>query len=666
MYECGDNGYLCLDPAFYDPELVAEYPDCTGSWLTIGDKWCDASNNNAACGYDRGDCCVCSCTAAVCAVANFDCLDPTAGEELYECKERPSAAPPCSAEVQQTWTVETSDHAEALAASINCSGGSFEVEWRGRVVVDETIYVVDGTVLTVNGADGADGAWIDGNFATRLFTVVNASLRLNDVSLTSGASVGGGAIAAAGSDLTFNRTNFFGNRATGYGGAVFVSGASTVTCAGGGTFANNSAEIRGGAMHVADGSTVWCGASWVSNTANYGGALNVEDSSRVSWEDEAVFAFNTATNGGALFVKGASTSWGGATDFSSNTAERKGGAVFASDSTVSWSSTTIFANCAVSSYGTGGAMDLEESVVSWSGSTEFVANYGGIGGAIYTQNGTSISWNGTSEFTLNVAEDWGGVVGSWPLDSAVGNEETSTLSVNGLTTFSNNSCGASGGAIAFLGGLALSIGAADVSFINNSADLAGGAVFLSGTGVGPVFPGVSFVSNSAQVGGAVSSVASGNSLEGGAFNPTTFERCRFVDNHAAATGGAVESAGGRDSFVSSGFRGNKAGTGGALRLAGIVDMDNCSFVENLSDHGEGTAVSNVGSILAMENISFSGNMFDCEPGTFLNFSAVSFVVCACPEAGDWRTRSTLNCYVESGVCVNYLVHSGCHHPQQYQ
>ena len=101
FHDCGDNGYHCLDPAFYDPELVAQYPDCTGRWSTIGDSWCDESNNNAACGYDGGDCCLCSCSAAACIWTFFDCKDSTADDELYECKEMPSPALPCSAEVQQ-------------------------------------------------------------------------------------------------------------------------------------------------------------------------------------------------------------------------------------------------------------------------------------------------------------------------------------------------------------------------------------------------------------------------------------------------------------------------------------------------------------------------------------------------------------------------------------
>ncbi len=596
-FACGTNGYNCLDPACFDPGLVAQYPDCTGDWSLIGDGECTAENNNAACGYDGGDCCLCSCSGISCALVEFNCLDPTAEDVLYECMAMPPDAVPCAAGVQQVWTVETSEDAQALAAAVNCSGGSFEVEWVGRVAVDETIYVVDGTVLAINGADTA--AVIDGNSAMRLFTVVDAVLHLSDVNITSGASLAGGAIAAAGSVLTFDRTNFDGNSAYWHGGAVFASDGSNVTCTGGGTFANNRAYMDGGgAMLVAGSSTVSCGGSWINNTAaSRGGALTVDFDSNASWRDEATFAFNTGDLGGALAVlNGSSASWSGATFFISNYARHLG------------------------------AVAVESSTVSWSGSTEFVSNSASIGGAVSAIRGSSISWTGATEFTSNMAESDGGAVASaevYSLSSgASGIPQDSVMAMNGPTTFSNNSCGGSGGAMTLLGGLSLEIGAVDVSFINNTAGVAGGAVFISGGAVGPVFAGASFVSNSAQVGGAVSAVGSGYLIG----YPTTFERCHFVDNRATTTGGAIESAAGEDAFVSSVFEGNRAGTGGALRLAGTASMENCLFAENLSDDGGGTAVSNIG-LLSMVNISFSGNVFDCEPGMFLDLSSEVSLKC---------------------------------------
>ncbi|CAN0034835.1 unnamed protein product, partial [Scytosiphon promiscuus] len=196
--------------------------------------------------------------------------------------------------------------------------------------------------------------------------------------------------------------------------------------------------------------------------------------------------------------------------------------------------------------------------------------------------------------------------------------------INGSTAFVNNTSHANGGALALVEGLSVVFNpAVDVSFVENTAAVAGGAVLVSGAGVGPKFTNVSFISNSAQVGGAVSSVGSGNLKAVGDVespNPTTFSGCQFIGNQATATGGAIESAAGQDELVDCLLRGNLAGVGGALRLAGITSVENCSFVENTSGNGEGSAVSNIGSIVRMTDISFMDNGFDCEPGTFLNFS----------------------------------------------
>ncbi|CAM9289996.1 unnamed protein product, partial [Hapterophycus canaliculatus] len=159
---------------------------------------------------------------------------------------------------------------------------------------------------------------------------------------------------------------------------------------------------------------------------------------------------------------------------------------------------------------------------------------------------------------------------------------------------------------------------------------------------------VSFISNSAQVGGAVSSVGSGN-MKGftdvDSPNPTTFDRCEFINNRATVTGGAIESAAGQDELVSSYFEGNKAGVGGALRLAGVTSVENCSFVENTAGNGEGSAVSNIGSIVRMVNISFRDNDFDCEPNAFLNFSTGSLW-----QAGDPYEVVCSGCKTDCDEC----------------
>lgn len=60
---------------------ASSYSDCEGYPPNIRDGYCDEANNNAACGYDGGDCCACTCEddlAFTCGLEGlgFDCQDP--------------------------------------------------------------------------------------------------------------------------------------------------------------------------------------------------------------------------------------------------------------------------------------------------------------------------------------------------------------------------------------------------------------------------------------------------------------------------------------------------------------------------------------------------------------------------------------------------------------
>eukprot|EP00752_Nemacystus_decipiens_P008479 g7576.t1 len=701
-----------------------------------------------------------------------------AGDGLLFGCEQPPAALPCAADVQRTWVVETAAQAQALAAAVNCSGGSFEVEWRGTVIVDEPIYVVDGTVLALTGA-GLE-AVMDGNSTTRLFTVVDAALHVSGVNMSSGAGSVGGAVAATGSILTLNGTNFAGNSASGEGGAVYVSGGSSVSFVGGeifadntatsygyggaisafsgsamtfsgettlfqdnfaghsggaialswssemtwsgsGHFVSNNASEHGGALIVGNSTLSWDGnAEFVGNTATRGGAIYSNPGSTLSWSGKSVLSNNfAAADGGAILLDASSASWTGDTEFSNNTAEDFGGAVSieSSSTLLSTGGTTLFSNNSaltsnrgfggavnvidgssavwgaettmfhgndagngggalavswsseVSCTGpcqfagntayTGGALTVSTSTVSWSADTTLVANGARFGGAIFVYNGSNLTWTGRTDFSSNEARSDGGAI-SCPMSGVSYSPLDSTLSISGTTSFVNNTSLANGGAVALLGGCALEIGDVDVAFSGNTADVAGGAVFLSGTGLGPTFSGVRFVSNSAQVGGAVSIVGSGNAKDAvdvDASNPTTFDGCLFVDNKAAATGGAIESAAGQDTYVRDFFEGNKAGTGGALRLAGTASMENCSFLENVSDAGEGAAVSNIGFISEMSDIFFSGNAFDCQPGTFLDFNPRSPFEAVCDGCDTPCDNCSFGEPLLEPTCSDVLEHS---------
>ncbi|CAM9429038.1 unnamed protein product [Ectocarpus fasciculatus] len=580
LFECGSFAIFdCHDPACYDPAVVAEFPDCTGDWFKIGDGACNTENNIASCGYDGGDCCLCSCTGSSCQGGELDCVDPSALEELYECEAPPITSTPCPADSEWNWVVGDSEQALALAVAVNCSGGSFEVEWVGNVVVDETIYVADGTVLTITGAAGSNAA-LDGSSATRLFTVVNAALHVSGVNISHGASISGGAIAAGRSTLTFNQTNFIGNVASGNGGAVFVSDGSLVSCADGTTFTENEAGIDGGAMYVTGGSTVSCGGWWFSNTAGIrGGAMRVQHESSASWSEGAVFAGNTAgAFGGALsLVNSSSVSWDASTDFYYNSAAVAGGVLSASTT------------CSL----------------SWSARTGFYSNSAGLfGGAVFVRDDSNASWSGetTTVFDGNQAGSEGGALSVSTNARAYSTGETTTmLSGNsapdgGALVVDYGSIASFGGTLSFEGNEAFG----DPELPANQTGYGGairvfeGSVTWDGT--------VRFIANTANFGGAMSMALSSVSWSGEAM---------LADNNASDYGGALYvsssdvSWSGTDETV---FNGNHAATlmGGAMAiLSSTISCDG----DTTTTFSGNSAPDGGGLYALLSTLSFGGNSY---------------------------------------------------------
>ena len=729
---CADPGAVC-----YNPTAVTIQSSCiNGDIESIGDGVCDAVNNNKGCLYDGGDCCMCTCTdgqSRRCGYGGFPCVDPDViTQEANLCVELASPIPACPVELQSEWVVESTIQAQALVKAVRCSGGSFHVTWKGKVILDETISIFNGTSLNVTSAD--EDSAIVGDGKSRLFAVVNASLHLCNITLSNGSTTYGGAIAASRSRVTFEGVAFIGNVATssggamflsrqtyasfggeianttftgnaatsGNGGALYVEGGSYVnwtgnsifsenSCLGGGgavflagasdslwtgetTFTRNTATEDGGALCLVVGSSVvWtANAHFLGNSARYGGAMFVYFASRATWTTESHFVANRAICGGGLFITFyGKASWAGKTFFSANVAKTYGGAlcidygsvvtwtaesyfldnhsggnagalIVGRESTAEWTAAASFsANSALLA---GGAVVASSSAsLSWSESTSFINNIAGEGGAIFVQNGAMVELSGEASFISNRARTNGGAVGSGAYNlkgSIFANHEISQILFKGATSFVNNECEGSGGGIALVQSLDASFENGHIIFSGNTAGSSGGAVFIGGTGIGTVFENVSFVENSAQIGGGVRVTACGTAItvdmdNKQETNPTTFDRCKFVGNVAFGTGGAVDSASGLDVFANTFFEGNVAKMGGALRLAGKVSIDTCSFTDNVSELGGGPAVSNVGLISSVTTSNFHHNVLNCKPHAFLDFVKASTVLSNAKFIGPW-------------------------------
>ena len=164
-------------------------------------------------------------------------------------------------------------------------------------------------------------------------------------------------------------------------------------------------------------------------------------------------------------------------------------------------------------------------------------------------------------------------------------------------------------------------------FSENYAGIAGGAVYMSGVCLGLRLEGARFTSNSALIGGAVYTTGSGIAITEDKYgkpqeNPTTFIGCKFIGNKAVKTGGALDSGAGIDLIVNTSFVRKTAAIGGALRLVGTISLEGCDFIENLSDEDEGPGISNNGVITDLSRCTFVKNVFNCQPGFYLEYNEV--------------------------------------------
>ena len=561
-----------------------------------------------------------------------------------------------------TWTADS----RFISNSVNGSGGALYIRY------SDTTWTADSEFLS-NSAKKSGGA---------LYVAYdsNTTWTADSQFLSNSANEAGGALYVAYySNTTWTAdSQFLSNSANEAGGALYVAYYSSTTWTAASQFRSNSANLSGGALYVTgDSSAVWGGESQfkLKNDNASERSMNESCSCSMSWEAKATFFENAATgDGGALYVGGSSTAfWTGASCFDSNSTYSAGGALFVVDgSNTLWAEEAVFSENAAT--GEGGALYLGTSssavwtgtshflfnsaqvdggavyaiadgTLSWNNNVLFAENTAESGGAIFVRDGVNISWSGETNFTSNAARLNGGAVGSGAIDSELStsslgriqdvNDEISTITFKSATTFFKNTCKENGGGMALVQSLAVFFNSKNTVFIRNSAGLSGGAIFVAATGMGPVFRNVTFIENSAEIGGGVLVSGSGTAVTPDINNSqvehrTTFDGCTFVANVAFATGGAVDSASGKDAFIGTVFKSNSALLGGALRLAGTASVDNCSFIDNVCQTGGGPAVFNVGTMSNETDIYFNGNAFSCERQMFLNFQvSVSFYLVRC-------------------------------------
>ncbi len=363
--------------------------------------------------------------------------------------------------------------------------------------------------------------------------------------------VGGGAIYHRDGAIVFNDgATFRNNKSTTRGGAIMSAGAMLFGDEV--VFDGNTAELAGGAMAILGGNVTFADSAMFSNnTASSGAAIAISAADSVlSFQDSAQFIGNTGTGilvnnntdstvnfargvvfdnntnplNGALVNIGTVNGTSGDFIFTNNTGSNGGGLKNSGTVTFNTTGDILFASNTTTS--TAGALDNGGEIILDSSSVSFRDNVSnaGYGGAIFnagdlqilgavntfsnnTANDSGAIKSGggavhnrgntdgadlvigasasTNTFSSNTSAAYGGALVSRAFDGA---GQNSTVTVNGVTTFSNNKSALDGGAVWNM--VAPADGTTgtshitfnnDTSFINNTSGGMGGAIYNNDT-----------------------------------------------------------------------------------------------------------------------------------------------------------------------------------------
>ena len=369
----------------------------------------------------------------------------------------------------------------------------------------------------------------------------------------------GGAICVRNCTLILTGNTFLGNSADN-GGALNVYTNNILTISEN-IFQNNSAD-NGGALYVYTNNILTISENtFRNNSADNGGALYVY-TNNILTISENIFQNNSTDNGGALYVYTNNILTISGNIFQNNSAGYSGG----TDADTNNSGGALFANV-------NNTLTISEST--------FQNNYALFGGAFHAVSNNTLTIS-ESTFQNNSAEYAGGVLLA---------RTNNTLTIS-ESTFQNNS--------AFIGG-ALHAGTnntltiSESTFQNNSANYNGGVLFAF-TNNTITLSENTFQKNFAESGGALASYTN---------NTLTLSENTFRNNSADYDGGVVYAF--RNNILSlsqNTFRNNSAGDSGGVLYASVnnvLSLSQNTFDDNSAGFGGGALLVRQSSINLKNN-----------------------------------------------------------------
>ncbi|WP_438969135.1 beta strand repeat-containing protein, partial [Nonlabens sp.] len=467
--------------------------------------------------------------------------------------------------------------------------------------------------LTIDGNNGGSSTTLVGSSANRIFdisTLIAGAISINNIEFANSTSVIGGAVLVSGATTVANFTDcvFTSNTATGNtaaegGGALYNDGA-TINFTGSLTSftSNNATGISGsgGAIFNANGGTINLdGATFSANTASRAGGA-IEDNSGVLGAlniENSQFISNTTNsnpgNGGAIHMTGAGNSTIDSSSFSNNIAANEGGALWNGTGLMTVTDSTIDMNIA-------------------SGSDAMVAGASG-GGGIYNEGGT-VTTDATTLITNNIANGAQGTGGG-------------VLNANGVftamgSTISNNSSNRAGGGIE-----QNQVSTTNLTNVTMDGNITGavtgagapgngGALHVSQAGTVNITDGSYTQNIAANEGGGLWNGSGSMNIMGSAVinnNTASGEASMGAMNPGEAGGGGIYNEGGAIvitgtvSINNNNATGSTSTGGGVLVAGGSFDATGSTITGNGANRAGGGIEANGNAPVTLTNVNLSNN-----------------------------------------------------------
>ena len=479
-----------------------------------------------------------------------------------------------------------------------------------------------GLHITSSGTITVTSCSFEGNTADNggaIYVTAESNLTLNASTFIGNNATGdGGAIYASGSNLTLSDNMFSGNTA-GNGGAMYVTAESSVTISDN-AFTHNRAVRNGGAMYSEDSNVSIYGSSKnnsILSSEGYCRTCNMITTIPKSIPYEEVmmelnealcathFTNNTAEYGGAMSIYNSTVLFSGSIIMLRYNSAQSGGAMYiGSYSSVTSNSHNLFFSSNKALYEGGGFQLLLSNFQSGVGNVYFLYNSAINGGGICHQayglrNFVHLR---NSYFVANSVDGGGGAV-----------ESSGTLNITTSAIFIENTA-ILGGAIKTDGNIIVS---GEIKFVNNTARSCGGAMYIESS-VNIQLNGVSAINNSNSalciyqsnvIFSGIINIINNTGTEGGGIYVIS------KNNHLYFTGSTV-------------LYGNKAGLGGAIYLPFGTELTfsgDTLFSHNTADTNGGAIYSEYTNITFDHNSVLSFKCNTAENGGAIYLTSASFL-----------------------------------------